>query len=991
MDKVKARLDKLGLNVPTAGSIKDWDRDDIFYLDNLQETNIKKALAHHLQCQYDTVQHDQAGVAHPIAEVVDKVDPYDPEKIRAEHKKFMDIGKNAKSQTAFDNALRERQDSGSVSTVINACLVDWLPPGKKYDIGYIGHFRHDKLPEWSTHIERTAGGLQHEIRYNAQHLAVTNMSSLMAMISEVVYQFLSEGKVSPDMARAFRSIRVLLLYGASKDDISTIINEKENYEQEKRKKTSEPDVISVVMQWGRNMESVSGGKLKPDNALDYLKYGVQLGDPRSAVHPLLKALLDKKKLPPTTKNKIAVLTAPEINAKYMQSNKFTTGHPMLQTYSEIACRVRFRKGFNDEAMEKIYTFKKEWGRRGWADKPLPLTRKLLMDERILTSNGLTGTAKESVPEWRDGERGRKLQLAMLDDAHERCFDLQVHTGELFKDGETWAHYSRLKPMIFLALNLEHGDPTGWPPLIVNFWSEIRKGQYDAEILSVSQLLPPTVDSQVAGQQAAMITNVFKTLRAKSLSLKQLASMSVLSPPVDETPASRTLDDDEEKKSQEQMEFTGVPAEVGASADVTRDIDKNYGTANQMTLQEKENMVKELNAQELKRRDEEAEGRIMKAAAEVWRFSVKVVPDVDAAVSYMQSASHGGLQARVCVADLTMAASCQTAAKSRKLVKEPSEEAQKKMAEQIKMIPKTPIIGHALIRLSTCDGYTLMKSMSGMLPHKRTFLVPIAVPGMFQRTLKSGASRSTGASDEMQDRSGVSFIMRTIGHAPGQRENMKRRKAVVGDAEVDDAEADDTDGSGDGADIGETLDEFDDEAAGAVASKVEHGDVHLLPVGNLKSIFGSRAPDAQQVLFQHTSNITAEAAFANKQMRVMVSKNARSEPTPYRKGQVHPTVFHEVHRSALRCANVPLSGRECCVVVTGGTPDSVVGALMAGYRYVVFVANNTEEETMMELPTAAELEDAHVDLTKYLVIRVIIVVIMIETQQHRKTERHFLAS
>ena len=38
MDKVKARLDKLGLNVPTAGSIKDWDRDDIFYLENLQET-----------------------------------------------------------------------------------------------------------------------------------------------------------------------------------------------------------------------------------------------------------------------------------------------------------------------------------------------------------------------------------------------------------------------------------------------------------------------------------------------------------------------------------------------------------------------------------------------------------------------------------------------------------------------------------------------------------------------------------------------------------------------------------------------------------------------------------------------------------------------------------------------------------------------------------------------------------------------------------------
>jgi hypothetical protein len=109
------------------------------------------------------------------------------------------------------------------------------------------------------------------------------------------------------------------------------------------------------------------------------------------------------------------------------------------------------------------------------------------------------------------------------------------------------------------------------------------------------------------------------------------------------------------------------------------------------------------------------------------------------------------------------------------------------------------------------------------------------------------------------------------------------------------------------------------------------------------------------------------------MRVMVSKKSRTDPVPYRKGQVHPTVFHEVHRSALRCANVPLSGRECCVVVTGGTPDSIVGALMAGYRYVVFIANDLAEQTMMELPTAAELKSAQVELTQYPLIMIITII------------------
>ena len=582
--------------------------------------------------------------------------------------------------------------------------------------------------------------------------------------------------------------------------------------------------------------------------------------------------------------------------------------------------------------------------------------KLLMSEAILTSDALIGAAKENVPEWRDSARGRKLQLTMMDDAYDRCFNLDVH-GELFKDGDTWAHFSRVKPMVLQALILEHGNATGWPPLIVNFWNEIRKGEHDAEILIVSQTVPSTLDLQVIGQQAATISLLFKTLRAKSLALKQLASIRVLDPPVasiatgDQGGEDHVLD--QQSRDQEMVEFTGVRSELGAEhrdVDVTQQVDSQ----GKLTPAQKVQLVKDLNAQEDKKAADKTLTLILEAAADIWRFSVKVVPNADEAVSYMQSEKHGGLQARMCLVDFTMWSNCLTSSKSRLLAKEPSAEVQTTLAGNLKMIPKTPIIGHGLLRFSNCDGYTLLGHIAKTLPHKRFFLVPIAVPGAYQRTMKSGASRCTGPSDETQDRSGVSFFMRTIGHAKGSlNQKMNRKKDDDDVEEVDDEE--------------EECDE--DDMVGEAGSPegvrtAMHQDVEILPAQDLRTIFGEQVPDAHQVLFQHTSRITAEATFANKHMRVMVQKTARGEPSPYRKGQVHPTVFHEVFRSSLRCANVPLTGRECAVILTGGTPDAIVGALMAGYKYVIFVANSVEEANMMTLPSAEELIEGKTDLTRY---------------------------
>jgi hypothetical protein len=310
---------------------------------------------------------------------------------------------------------------------------------------------------------------------------------------------------------------------------------------------------------------------------------------------------------------------------------------------------------------------------------------------------------------------------------------------------------------------------------------------------------------------------------------------------------------------------------------------------------------------------------------------------------------------------------QASSRGRVLAKEPAEKAQEQLAINLNLIPKTPIIGHALIRLSSCDGYKFLGAISALLPHKRTFLVPISVPGAWQKRIKSGATRCTGPSDETQDRSGVSYIMRTIGHAQGfrpkmKREQMKDSEAAEG-AEDDDEHEDEEDEDGDNADRENGM--ASGTAPTTQGSSVVHEDVDLLPEPDLRNIFGEEVPDAHQVLFQHTARITPEATFANKSMRVMKSSGTnRGEATPYRKGQVHPTVHHEVIRSALRCANVPLSGRECAVILTGGTPDSIIGALMAGYRYVIFVANSPEEMTMMTLPTAAELEEKKVDFARY---------------------------
>jgi hypothetical protein len=52
--------------------------------------------------------------------------------------------------------------------------------------------------------------------------------------------------------------------------------------------------------------------------------------------------------------------------------------------------VRFIKGFSKAALDFLLQVVSAWGKEGWADKPFPLTRTILMSHDILTSDAFCG-------------------------------------------------------------------------------------------------------------------------------------------------------------------------------------------------------------------------------------------------------------------------------------------------------------------------------------------------------------------------------------------------------------------------------------------------------------------------------------------------------------------------------------------------------------------------------------------------------------------------
>jgi hypothetical protein len=96
-------------------------------------------------------------------------------------------------------------------------MVDWGRGGRNR--GYVKRWADTHLHEWDSTIERRAGGLDPTMAFSAQSLAVTNTSSLMALIVSTVYHFKTTGQVPASLAYAFTRIRVQLFFDAHADEI----------------------------------------------------------------------------------------------------------------------------------------------------------------------------------------------------------------------------------------------------------------------------------------------------------------------------------------------------------------------------------------------------------------------------------------------------------------------------------------------------------------------------------------------------------------------------------------------------------------------------------------------------------------------------------------------------------------------------------------------------------------------------------------------------
>ena len=158
----------------------------------------------------------------------------------------------------------------------------------------------------------------------AQHFVLTNMSSLLCLIAEVVYACKTTGNCPDRLAKAFKSLRVTLYLTASAEDIVNL-NAAENTDQFKRKQHSELDNISTVLFWQKKMGAHP--QLSPHKALDVFKYALVVDDPRGAMPSWFAALLKNKA--PTMSNKILALADKGVTKKQLDNMKAQPTHVQI--------------------------------------------------------------------------------------------------------------------------------------------------------------------------------------------------------------------------------------------------------------------------------------------------------------------------------------------------------------------------------------------------------------------------------------------------------------------------------------------------------------------------------------------------------------------------------------------------------------------------------------------------------------------------------------
>ena len=120
-------------------------------------------------------------------------------------------------------------------------------------------------------------------------------------------------------------------------------------------------------------------------------------------------------------------------------------------------------------------------------------------------------------------------------------------------------------------------------------------------------------------------------------------------------------------------------------------------------------------------------------------------------------------------------------------------------------------------------------------------VPIDLPTVYERAVKSAARRALGPSADVQERSGVNFTMRCIGARTAEADPEQEKDA-------DDAEDDD---------------EMCDDTAAGSSEMVSDMPLEALNKAQLRKQFGRSALDMVGAMFQHQSKIGESARFMNR--------------------------------------------------------------------------------------------------------------------------------
>ena len=297
--------------------------------------------------------------------------------------------------------------------------------------------------------------------------------------------------------------------------MAEVLNQSENVEQFERKRHHELDNVDAIVLFLNTMKRMAS-TLDADKALDVMTYAAILGDPRNpgAIPDWMRELFKKVAAVPgvpqspesaTFSKKVAAITSKGITKQWLLAQKVVTMHPQMRSYTELALRHRFIRGFSQAARCLIHErLTQEMGRRGLAHRAHPLSRSLLMDPAILTASAFHSTLeKENVPAWRDGAAGEALQNRMAEVAADRYFkyDLwQSSDKSLFSSGAAWAAFARLAPHVDNLFEVTFGEPNSWPDTAVCVHRAMWRGDDDLELTRLAQQLPANLDNTPVAMQ-----------------------------------------------------------------------------------------------------------------------------------------------------------------------------------------------------------------------------------------------------------------------------------------------------------------------------------------------------------------------------------------------------------------------------------------------------------------------------------------------------------